>query len=158
MHNLRTICETTRQAVKEYLADKKNFEPHPIKPGIHDAEVINAVITKECLEIDSKNLLFRILHSDHKKFFPNLILGVRYNYTKKRLEEGIKYCVDFWSKELNPNDNAFIINSMWISTCKMRHVLYPITKHYLIWYKLYIIVFLVGIYIIQTILAHYEWK
>ena len=78
--------------MNDYLVDGANVRFYPHKPKMSDVGIVSLAITRECLGIDSENLLYSKLKKDYASKFENLIHRTRYNARRKRLEQWIIYC------------------------------------------------------------------
>ena len=122
MHNIKTnfdiILYICNNLLKDYLSVDGNFENYRNKPKLPDIQVVALAITAESLSIDSENLLFSKLKKEYLADFPNLIDRSNFNKRRRRLAYYISLVSELTIKEIEPVNQAYIIDSMPLSICK----------------------------------------
>ena len=116
MHNLHLkfnkILALVKDTLQNHLDKTGNVPKVGANPKFSDAKVIALSLMAECLMIDSENYLFKILHSQHKQHFPNLISRSAYNRRRRRLLTQTTYLRQQLVEKLIPWEDTFVVDSM----------------------------------------------
>jgi len=123
MHDLKTIYRkvftTLKREAKDCFKQGENHRFYPNPPKMSDLSVVSLVITAECLQITSENLLWSKLRKDYVRLFPDLIHRATFNRRRKALRGLILDCTELLAAKLVREEEEFIIDSIPIPTCKL---------------------------------------
>lgn len=125
MHDLGAIYTKVKSILAkechEYFPFGGNVQFYPRQPLMTDLELISLVISGECTQIDSENLLWSKLKTDYPDLITHLPHRTKFNKRRKRLAEWISACTFTCSKNilLTDGDEILIVDSMPIPTCKI---------------------------------------
>jgi len=166
MHNLKTNFDKFYQISKQIFAGQidrqMNFRKYPVPPKMNDLKIIALSCCMEALGIDSENLLWSKLKTDHYKDFPDLIDRSRFNRRRRRLQPQIARIQDWIASKLADESDTMIIDSVPVPVVKLaRETSYKICKHdydtapakgfssvnkgWFIGYKLHVVIFENGV-------------
>jgi hypothetical protein len=122
MHNLRKNFDRIFAIVKSLLKNKVdeygNIKKVGPKAKFSDLEVITLSLLADSLLIDSENYLFKLLHSDHRNDFPNLIDRSNYNRRRRALTPLIEEVRQSLIQKLVPFEDTFVLDSMPLEICQ----------------------------------------
>lgn len=123
MHNLKTNFDKFLSITKTFFADcideYDNFQKYSKKPKMSDCEIIALSLTGESIGIDSENYFWNKLKKDYSNGFPNLIERSRFNRRRKRLAPLILKLNSGIAKQMNENEDSFIVDSIPVPVCKI---------------------------------------
>ncbi len=123
MHNIKIVFDKMYPIVKKSLKDhidaQGNIPRVGRKPKFPDISIITLSLASESLGIDSENYLFGKLRSQYKEEFPNLIDRSQYNLRRRKLIGQIEKLRSTLFKNIIPEENIFIIDSMPLEICKI---------------------------------------
>jgi len=123
MHDLKSIYtkvfNTLKKEANDCFPNGENHRFYSNPPKMSDLSVVSLVITAECLQITSENLLWSKIKKDYPRLFPNLIHRVSFNRRRKALRGLILECTDCLAVKLVREDEEFIIDSIPVPTCRI---------------------------------------
>jgi len=98
MHDLKSIYtkvfNTPKHVAKECFVYGENHRFYPNPPKMSDLAVVSLVLSAECLEITSENLLWSKIIKDYPNLFPALIHRATFNRRRKVLRNRILQCTE----------------------------------------------------------------
>lgn len=122
MHNLLAnieyISELTYQALNSQLDKFNNFRPYPNRPKVPDLQIVAIAIVAEMLSIDSENLLYAKLKTEHPDFFTQLPDRSNYNRRKRAMRNYIDQVTIKLGDAIDKGEKVHIIDSMPVPVCR----------------------------------------
>ena len=167
MTNLFSKFSLILDIAKIYFQDSVlpcgNFKRGPVPPKMSDLEIVALSLVSEAFSIDSENLLFNKLASEHGSDFPNLIDRTRYNRRRKQLLVKTMALNKSMASEMNKYTRKRIVDSIpcpivmlarekRCKICKERDALAPakgysaVSKSYFFGYKMQLVISEKGVF------------
>jgi len=123
MHDLKSIYtkvfKTLKSIAKDCFVFGGNHRIYPNPPLMSDLAIVSLVITAECLQITSENLLWSKIQKDYPQMFPRLIHRTSFNRRRKALRELLLCCTERLAEPMIDPNESFIIDSIPLPTCRI---------------------------------------
>jgi len=122
MRNIEIIFEKMYPIVKLSLSkvtdNKGNIPKTGRKPKFSDVNLITLCLSAEFLSIDSENRLFDLISNSHFFKARSLIERTSFSRRRRKLYPFMNIVLEFLSKELAPDEDTLIVDSMPVEVCR----------------------------------------